>query len=99
MPNRDRGNCSCRAGGNDHQQLGDGLFPCLRLSHGKDRRVKSRLYAEARIPEDWLIDLHARVLARQTQPAGRSYTAIQPCRPGDSIAPDALPGCVLALGD
>lgn len=62
-----------------------------------DRDVKARIYAESGVAEYWLSDLNADVLWRYRSPAGGTYQSVEPCRRGQSIAPQQLPACVIAV--
>ena len=62
-----------------------------------DRDVKARVYAESGVAEYWLSDLNANVVWRYLSPAGGAYQVVEPCRRGQSIAPQQLPACVIAV--
>jgi Uma2 family endonuclease len=44
-----------------------------KTSDHNDRVIKMRLYAEAGIPEYWIVDVEEKVIEVYTQPRGRSY--------------------------
>ena len=56
----------------------------------KDRLVKLPLYAEAGIPEYWIVNLIDEVLERYTQPKGSEYAMRQLYRKGDVLEGDLL---------
>jgi hypothetical protein len=63
-----------------------------------DRSVKLPLYAQAGIPEYWLVDLGRGVVEIYRSPSGATYTEAREARPGTAIAPEALPDFVLDAG-
>jgi Uma2 family endonuclease len=56
-----------------------------------DRNVKMRLYAEAGIPESWLVDLKSGTVWVYRQPSPTGYRDVHSYRRGESIAPEAFP--------
>lgn len=62
-----------------------------------DREVKSRIYAESGIPEFWLVDLADRSVSCCTDPRGGAYQKIRRCHRGQSLAPELLPRCAIAV--
>lgn len=64
-----------------------------------DRGVKSRLYADAGIPEYWIVDLAGGAVEVLRSPAGGEYRERQVLRPGASIAPEAHPDSPVAVSD
>ncbi|MDX2010585.1 MAG: Uma2 family endonuclease [Myxococcaceae bacterium] len=50
-----------------------------------DRTVKAGLYADAGIPEYWIVDLNDRQVEVRTKPVGGRYTRSQLVGPGESI--------------
>jgi len=63
----------------------------------QDRAMKSRIYAEAGIREYWLANLRENVLVCHSDPEGGAYRQIQRLERGQSIAPRALPACVIGV--
>jgi Uma2 family endonuclease len=61
-----------------------------------DREVKARIYAQAGVPEYWLVDLDDRSLSCYREPQGGTYQTLRECRSGESIAPEALPQCAIS---
>jgi Uma2 family endonuclease len=62
-----------------------------------DRDVKARVYAQAGVQEYWLADLGARVVSCYTGPQDGVYQKLQQRRAGQSMAPEALPQCAVAV--
>jgi hypothetical protein len=56
-----------------------------------DRDVKVPLYAQAGIPEVWLLDLNKRELAVYRSPVNGKYTEVRYPQPADTVAPVLLP--------
>jgi Uma2 family endonuclease len=64
-----------------------------------DRDVKIPLYARARIPEAWLVDLTAERIAVHREPHAGSYAHVRSAGPGDLLTPVHLPDVTLAVSD
>ncbi|MBI3979349.1 MAG: Uma2 family endonuclease [Chloroflexi bacterium] len=60
-----------------------------------DREVKVRLYAQAGIPEVWLVDLVARVITVYREPGPQGYRTLFTIRGTDRLSPQAFPEFVL----
>ena len=60
-----------------------------------DRDVKLPLYAQAGVPEFWLVDLTTDTIFRHTAPHGRAYRQTTPHHRGEIIAPFLLPECLI----
>lgn len=60
-------------------------------SRDYDRRVKMPLYARARIPEAWLIDLPKGMVQIYRDPVDGEYTSVHVAHRGDTISPLAFP--------
>lgn len=56
-----------------------------------DRDVKVPLYAQAGIPEVWIVDLNKRELAVYRSPVNGKYTEVRYPQPADTVAPVLLP--------
>jgi Uma2 family endonuclease len=64
-----------------------------------DRREKGAIYAEANIPEYWIVDIeHSRVEVH-TDSVGGTYTRVTPYRRGEVITSTALPSLQIAVDD
>lgn len=64
-----------------------------------DRVVKSKLYAEAGVPEFWLVDLRHHKLEVFTNPRGRRYTRQRSFEPGQTFCPARFPHLELKVSD
>ena len=62
-----------------------------------DREVKARIYAQAGVREYWLVDLEDRSVSCYIEPRGGAYQQLRQCGSGQSISPDALPQCTIAV--
>jgi Uma2 family endonuclease len=65
----------------------------------KDRGVKLGIYAEAGVPEYWIVNLKNRRIERYTEPEGVEYREIHHFEIGESLAPLHFPDFVLAVAD
>ena len=65
----------------------------------KDRLLKGELYAEAGVPEYWVVNLNDRVVEVSTQPRSGTYETRQTLRPGETLRPRGFPDAVLAVSD
>ena len=61
------------------------LIEVAHSSLEKDTLTKLPLYAEANIPEVWIIDVEGRVLNRYTNPKGKGYQLHQALQPTDTL--------------
>ncbi|MDE2058820.1 MAG: Uma2 family endonuclease [candidate division NC10 bacterium] len=61
-----------------------------------DREVKVPLYAQAGIPEVWLVTLAQRTIAIYRDPTGAGYQEVRSVGPGEVMSPLALPEIVLS---
>lgn len=64
-----------------------------------DRRTKLPLYAEAGIPESWLLDLDGEALERHTDPAGGRYGTVARAVRGQELASTTVEGLVLRVDE
>ena len=84
-----------------HPEPGDVLL-AVEVSHTTvefDRDVKAPLYAQAAIPELWLVNLEDGYLDALSQPSDGEYRAARRLSPGDTIAPALLPDARLDVGN
>lgn len=65
----------------------------------KDRLVKAELYADAQVPEYWLVDLAHDVIEVMTAPTSGRYTRMATVAGTDSIRPVAFPDLEIAASD
>jgi Uma2 family endonuclease len=64
-----------------------------------DTNDKRLLYAEARIPEYWVLDLNARELLVFRDPNGTDYNTRQVFGPADAVSPLAAPTATVQVAD
>jgi Uma2 family endonuclease len=64
-----------------------------------DRETKAPLYAQAGIPEPWLVDLSEDYIEVFRQPSAKGYAEVRQVRRGQVLCPQALPGLELAVAD
>lgn len=64
-----------------------------------DRRVKLPRYAQAGIPEVWLVDLKEKIVRVYTRPAESGYQAIQELAPDQTAAATTIAGLAVAVKD
>jgi Uma2 family endonuclease len=57
-----------------------------------DTKIKSRLYAEAGIPEYWILNIPDEILQVRTDPSDGEYRRIENLKRGGSITAKMLPG-------
>jgi len=62
---------------------------------GYDRGVKLGLYAQANVPEVWIVNLADKVIEVYSQPEGGGYKVSTEARSGDSITALSVPGLTL----
>lgn len=63
-----------------------------------DRHEKSELYAEARVPEYWIVNIRDRTIEVHAEPSQGAYTRVTPFRIGDKVSPGAFPGLTIDVG-
>ncbi len=64
-----------------------------------DRNVKLPLYAEAGIPEVWIVDLHERKVEVHSEPAGGSYRKSRPVVSGEQLHSEMVEGLALSVDE
>lgn len=64
-----------------------------------DRQAKIPLYAQAGIPEVWLVDLQEEMVEIYRKPSPQGYGQVQRARRDQRIAPEAFPDLELSVGD
>lgn len=64
-----------------------------------DRDVKIPRYAQASIPEVWLVDLQAEVVSVYTQPSAAGYQRIRQLHAGERVAATTVAGLEIAVED
>lgn len=68
-------------------------------STSKERNVKARLYAEADVPEYWLVDLKASFVEVFRDASDGVYRSARAFRGGESLAMAHFPDVILAVDD
>ena len=68
-------------------------------SYRYDRYVKVPLYARARIPEAWIVDLLHGTLEVFRAPGPTGYASALRVERGGSIAPSAFPNVIVAVDE
>jgi Uma2 family endonuclease len=82
------------------QPTPDDIFLVIEVADSSlsyDRDVKLPLYAEAGIPEVWIINLNGRIIERYSAPRNGRYTQIAIAAPGDMLASLSLPAFVVPV--
>jgi Uma2 family endonuclease len=64
-----------------------------------DRRDKAELYADAGVPEYWVVNIAQRLIERHSDPVAGAYTRVTPFRPGEAIAPLAFPDVTISVDE
>ena len=65
----------------------------------KDRSIKTDLYAEAGVPEYWIVSLPERLIEVRSQPSGGRYCQLQTFRTGASIRLGGFPDVSIKVDD
>lgn len=67
----------------------------------KDRRLKAPIYAEAGVPEYWIVDVSGDelVIEVHTDPTPTGYRRVELFRDGDVLKPIELPAIAIAVRD
>jgi Uma2 family endonuclease len=68
-------------------------------SLAKDRRVKTRIYAAAGVPEYWVVDVTGRTIEVRADPGPDAYRQIRIAGPGEAIRLRAFPDVEVAVSD
>lgn len=87
--------------GDDHPRTAALVIEVAKSSERYDRLVKAPLYAEAGVPEYWIVDLNARQVQvrRDPDPASGEYRSIFVVNGDDTLSPAAFPGVQLNVRD
>ena len=56
-----------------------------------DRHEKAEIYAQAGVPEYWVVNLAAETVECHTEPTGGDYSRVTTCRRDDVLRPVAFP--------
>jgi Uma2 family endonuclease len=63
----------------------------------QDRRVKAALYARAKIPEFWLVDVKARSVEVYRDPLNTGFATVTTRAEDETLAPAAFPDVLLRI--
>jgi Uma2 family endonuclease len=64
-----------------------------------DRGIKRQIYAEAGVPEHWIIDVTKATIEVHTQPMDGRYTRVETLRDGDVLRPTLLPEVAIRVAE
>jgi len=64
-----------------------------------DRQTKIPRYAQAGIPEVWLVNLPGDAVERYREPGAEGYADIRTAKRGETLTPVRLPSVVLKVDD
>ncbi len=65
----------------------------------EDRLLKSGIYADARVPEYWIVNVRDRTVEVRTNPSPSGYRTVVTRSAGDRLRPIKLPDLELAVSD
>jgi Uma2 family endonuclease len=68
-----------------------------RTSLRKDRVIKAPIYAEANIPEYWIVDVDGECVEVHTDPHDGAYRTVTIVKRGATLRPIELPGVAIAV--
>jgi Uma2 family endonuclease len=85
----------------DHPSSALLLIEVAESSLRKDRLVKAAIYAEAGIPEYWIVDVSGEEILVEVYraPTASGYAQLERLRAGDVLRPVELPQVALAIAD
>ena len=75
------------------------LIEVAESSLREDRLLERDIYAEAGVPEYWVIDVNQTVIEVYTQPGPGGYGQVAVLRDGDVLRPTQLPGLEIAVSE
>jgi len=64
-----------------------------------DRMVKVPLYARARVPEVWIVDLVGQLVHVYREPSAGEYRDVRSVGPGEHVSPSAFPDVELEVSE
>jgi Uma2 family endonuclease len=78
------------------------LLLLIEIAHSSlriDRGIKRMIYAEAGVPEYWIVDVNHAAVEVHTSPSTGSYTSVQTLGDGDVLGPTLLPEVSIRVAD
>ena len=75
------------------------LIEVAESSLRKDRYLKRDIYAEAGVPEYWLVDLTTMTVEVYAAPSDGAYAKVERLRDGDVLRPALLPGVAISVAE
>jgi Uma2 family endonuclease len=75
------------------------LIEVAHSSLGIDRGLKRTIYAEAGVPEYWIVDVNTLTVEVHILPEDGSYTSVTTLRDGDVLRPTLLPEVTIRVAD
>jgi Uma2 family endonuclease len=63
----------------------------------KDRTIKTEIYAEAAVPEYWIVDIKKHRIDVLTHPTAHGYSRTKQLVVGDTLRPMRMPGIAIEL--
>jgi Uma2 family endonuclease len=64
-----------------------------------DRQEKAELYAQAGVPEYWVVNVAGRIIERHSEPTDGTYARVTPFRSGETVSPLAFPDVVVRVDE
>ena len=80
--------------------LPEDVLLVIEISHTTlrfDTKIKAPLYAEAGIPEYWILNIPQNVLEVRTEPVNGRYSRLEILKPGEVVSPRAFPGVAFRI--
>jgi Uma2 family endonuclease len=81
-----------------HPRIAELVIEVSKSSQRIDRTVKRHIYAEAKVPEYWLVDVEARIIEVFTEPKAGDYTRVRQVSRG-MLRPKHVPGVRIAIAE
>jgi Uma2 family endonuclease len=83
----------------DHPSRAFLLIDVAEGSLSRDRRIKTRIYERAEIPEYWVVNLADRTVEVRRAPRDGAYAELTVHHPGETIRPQAFPDIEVRVAD
>jgi len=99
MPEPDLALVSVGRFGQPHPDRAFLIIEVAETSLAEDRTEKAEVYAEAGVPEYWIVNVLDRTVEVHTEPSRGAYTRVTPFRIGQTLAPSAFPEVSLTVAD